>query len=224
MGFTYIASVNGLSSGSTTTVDCSATLNIAAGDLLVAWLKFNSDDTTIAIADTSGNNTMTITTHEDSGVGNWITCFGYRLIGEADATATIRATLGAARLWKRIVVFQFRPDSGDTVSLDTGPSYDDGNGALAQSGNITTTGTDEVVVGGGEADSTTITDAKINEVADDGQEDSGSHSAWYRILTGTFSNGHAQGVVDNEDWVCNIIAFKSVAAASSWTPRAIIIG
>lgn len=219
--FTYIDGANGNSAGSGTTVDCSTTLNIAAGDLLVAYTKFNgATDTTIAIADTSGNNVMTVTTHYDSTL--WISAMGYRLVGEADAAATIRVTLGANRSFKRVVVLQFRPDSGDTVSLDAGPNADDGDSALAQSGNITTTGTDEVVVVGGTADNTVIADSKINEVASDGQEDSGAHSAWYRIITSTFVNGHGEGTVDNEDWVCDILAFKSTAP-DSYIPKVIII-
>lgn len=221
MAATFIAAV-GNNSASASTLDASASLNVAAGDLLVAWVKHEGTATTNAIAKDSGTPTNAFTfdagdeiEHTNGDLNGW---FGYKLSAEADSSFTPRLTLGASRGYVAFIVLQFRPDSGETFTKDASNTNEGANSTVA-SGTITTTGTDEVVIGAyGPYTSTTTEGEQIGGSA--ATEPTGSPqdnaSVWYRILTATMTNGEATSSNGPAAaWVSAIISFKSETASTT---------
>lgn len=220
MAFTFIALVKGENdSGSAiTTLDATASLNVQAGDLLIAWVKHEGLSTTLAVAKNSGSpanaHTFDAADYVSHANNDCHGSFGYVLSAAADATMTPRLTLGAARPYVRFLVMQFRPDAGETVSK-SGSNKNSGNGTAISSGTFSPSGNDIVACGGfGEYGATTTSSEQINGVA--ATEPTGSpatySSVWYRILTAGFTNGQATATVSTSDWICAGIAFSAAAA------------
>jgi hypothetical protein len=219
MAWTFIASASGVADASGTTVDCSASLNVAAGDLLVGFLCNEGTVNTYAIAATTGA-ADSFTFDAGDKIGNAtsvIGSFGYVLSAAANATATFRGTYGVAQTNKTILVMQFRPTAGATVTKDGSNGNLNGSGGTAiASGNITTTGTDEVALGASDLFNNGTTSAEqINSVTADGVLRQTRASIWYRIVTATFT-GQATGTYSVSDQILSaIIAFKAVAAVAA---------
>lgn len=215
MAFSFIALVSGSADASGTGHDATASLNVQAGDLLVAWCKYEGGgSTSIAVAKNSGSPANTFTFDG----GDFITAatcssFGYLLAAEADASATFRMTLGTSKTFRVLMVLQFRPDAGTTVTKD-GSSGATATSTAPNSGNFTTTGNDGVVVGAYGESSAEVTSAEqINGVG--ATEPSGSPipggqtSVWYRILSAPFSGGASSATLGFAQlWTCGGIAFK----------------
>lgn len=227
MAFQFITSVGNSNGDSGTTLDMGASLNLAAGDVLVIWVKWEGAATTVSVAKSTGSpaNTFTfdagdMTNHSNNDLHGIL---GYLLAASADASATMRVTWALTRPHRRGIIMQFRPDSLETVTKDAS-NIGSGTSAAPQSGVITTTGTDEIAVGGyGEYSASTTSSELINGAAATEPTASPQNisSAWYSILTATFTGGRASAtIVGNEDWICNVIALKSVAAdVPSFGPR-----
>lgn len=223
MAFTFIASAQGASESSGTTLDCntggsSGALNVAAGDSLVVWVKHEGASTTIAVADTGGGNSFTFDAadKQNHSNGDLSATFGYLLSASADASFVGRLTLGAARAFRTIQVWQFRPDAGETVTKDQSNDAQGSSGSIS-SGNITTTGTDVIVVGGyGEYTANNSSAHQIGGVNATAVMQSQTALAnftasWYRILSATMT-GAATCTNSSADWIGAVIALKSEAA------------
>lgn len=234
MAFTFINAVGGEEHlvAPVAQVDATASLNIQAGDLLIAWCRYNGGSIPVfTVQKTSGSPANTLqfdaADQENGGGGQLSGAFGYVLAAAADATCTLRCTATGNPDRLAFIALQFRPDGGETVSRDTG-NNGQGTSNIPASGNITTTGTDEVVLGGygdfGNFNtSTEIIDAvAATEPAASPQDFT---SVWYRILTATFTNGQAAAQVASAvDWVCGIIAFKSVTVGGGAPPSRSLLG
>jgi hypothetical protein len=215
VGWTYIGSAAADNWTNGTTLDCTTSLNVAAGDLLVAVAGFQTTSRGItSIQATSGNaNAMTIT-----GVITSSTQFlsmAYKISADANATATFRLTLDGASNQPSIVVMQFRPDSGDTVTLDAGPADGTGQSSALLTASFSTTGTDEVVIAGRYKHYDTAGTFQIADANADGSAGAGGELdafLWYSIFTSAQTNIHAQEDVDYAYWATSALAFKSVAA------------
>ena len=221
MGFAYIAGASGVNTAADTTLATSATLNVAAGDVLVCWAAHESGAASgLAVSD-GGSNSFTMeaetTTSDEYGA------FGVVLVASANATATFTASFGASVAYRNLIVMQFRPDAGETVAADQ-KNTGTGDSDAALSGAITTTGTDEVVLGAVKCDgNTTSTDEAIGGTAADGVERSGQlASMWYRILTGTAASIAATRTLTSSPWVCNIFSVKSTATGSTYATTVIL--
>lgn len=234
MAFTFIACASGSNDAAATTLDTATSLNVAVGDLLICWCANESGSTTRAVAKSTGSPANTFTfdagdtvNHTDAVLS---AAFGYVLSAAADATATFRLTT-TSKDFRRLLVMQFRPDAGATVTKDTSNhSATNAGGFTANSGVITTTGTDEVVVGSmAEDDGSDITNEQINTVASTEPVGSpvpgpGGAAVNYRILTATFAGGAMTGDKSSGgNYISGIIAFKSAGAppvVSNFVPRA----
>lgn len=214
MSFTFIASAEAEVDTAGTTLAASSSLNVATGDLLVAWCKHESTNGTFAVSD-GGSNTFTFDAGDEINHSNADLdgSFGYRLSGVANATATFTLTT-ASKPYRRILVWQFRPDSGDTVARVAGATGQ-GTSTTPTSGTISPSGTDLVVLGGyGEYSVGAVTGEVINGVAADAVQDVGISRtcSWYRLLTSGFSSGTAACVIPSAAWICTIIAFSATLA------------
>lgn len=222
MSFTFIASAEAEVDTAGTTLAASSSLNVATGDLFVAWCKHESTNGTFAVSD-GGSNTFTFDAGDEINHSNADLngSFGYRLSGVANATATFTLTT-ASKPFRRLLVWQFRPDSGDTVARATGATGQ-GTSTTPTSGVISPSGTDLAVLGGyGEYSVGAVSVQRINLVDATGIQFAGASltCSWYRILTSGFSNGTAACVIPSAAWVCNVIAFSATAAAGGNAPRA----
>lgn len=213
MGWTKISDAGAFDSSSGTSLSCTSTLNVAASDSLIVLVGWEGGDTTITVSD-GGSNTFTIEpTHVSSVCG----VVGYILIASVNGTATFTATWGAARTWRRILVVQARPDSGETVTKDDGPADLIGAGTSIASDNINTSGTDEIIFGFGSAyftGSTWSAQQIAGSAADASIFISGRADVccvWYKIFTTDPGDGiNATATKSGSgEWYGGILAFKS---------------
>ena len=214
MAFSFINSAVGNNTGSGTVLNCGTSLDIQAGDLIVAHACWEGGTTTVAISD-GGSNALTM---EDVVAGSTIwTAMGYKLAGVANAAATFTLTLGAARTYRDILVLQFRPDSGETVTKVAGPSSAVGSSNTPLSSTISPAGTDLVVVGGVGHYDYNESNWLIGGVSADGYRWPGQpyfSGIWYKIYSSSQSSIAAQCTLGGSAaWACNILAFNSVGAA-----------
>ena len=219
MGWTFIAAESAAADGSGTTLDCGGALNVAAGDLLVGVAKWDGTDAgSNSIAATSGNgNTFTLESVQQ--VTKITTVVGYKLVADANPTATFRLTLGDGRIYRSICILQFRPDGGKTTTLDDGPNPATDTANQPVSGTISPCGTDLVVVGTVGVYDYSFHTPEIDDVGADGSELINTFAGiWYKIFTESQSNIAADitwtGPV--EEWVCDILGFKSAAAPAGY--------
>ena len=214
MALSLIASTSANNAAAGTTLDAGATLNIAAGDIIVTAFICHGNFggvVSVAVADTSGNNVHTMATQSE--LNDALTRIGYRLVGEADAAATIRVTTSNISN-RAMVVFQFRPDGGDTPEFDVESQGSSVWGAAASSGNITTTGDDEVVVAAISNDhARTYSSQNIGGSAADGVvSPTGDLIAMYTIYSSTQTNIAGTATLSSAGtWSASIISIKSVA-------------
>lgn len=219
MALTFIASAENFADAAGTTLDCSASLNLQAGDLLVAWCKHEGTNGTFAVASTVGTNTFLFDAadEENHSNGDLNASFGYCLSATTDAAATFRLTT-QSKEFRGLIVWQFRPDNGE-VATKAAAANGQGTGTSAASGGISPSGDDLVVLGGfAHYDDVTLTNRNINGVAADAFQDAVASdlSSWYRILTSGFSSGTASVTQDlSIAWICNVIAFTTVPGNAS---------
>ena len=218
MAFTFISSKIGYTGyGPQKTVNTSATLNVATGDLIIAyglWIETASGGATIS---DGGSNSCAMEAEVSRGGYVNVVC-GYKLNATANATATFTLTLVNNSTYLHIIVLQFR-SAGATITKDQSQASGTGWSTAAQSGNITTTETDEVVASFCGTDYGAYSSSEqIGDIAADGVIDCGGvdcyPSAWYRILTGTAAGIHSQSAyAGNAEWQILLNSFKATAAA-----------
>jgi hypothetical protein len=221
MGFAHIASAYAYGGGSGTTLDTTPSLNIQAGDVLVGVVSWEDGASTMDVRDTAGNNIFTLlAVINNTNNNNW-QHLGYRLIGQADAAATFRATWGTARSYRNIGVMQFRPDSGDTVSLEAGPSGAEGTGSSMASGSINPGGDDLILFSAAKNYNPQIFSAEqIGGVNADIVVDVGSFAGmWARLLTSAPGSVTGTATGANNTWVADILAIKAAAATGGGAPK-----
>jgi len=148
MGFAYIAYCKGQSDSSGTSLNGDVALDINAGDLLVGIFKWEVDDTTPGCRSGVGENDFTFLATSDNA-SEIFTAIGYKIAAVNNDSATMEFTLAVARAFRSFQVLQFRPDSGETVTLVAGPSPAEIAGGYGpeNSGDISPTGTDILVFG-----------------------------------------------------------------------------
>ena len=218
MGFSYVTSVSNYASGAGTTLDTVGSLNVLAGDVLVGSCTWSGGDTVATLAETGAGNALTMFARIIST--DTYLRMGYK-IGADENNTTWRMTTADSRTYRYFCIMQFRPDAGETVTLDAGPSAGTGSGTAPQSGNVDTSGIDEIIVGTSSSfDFATVTSELIADGAATGAVDVGSGGdillgIWYKIFTEDPGDAiHAQATLgSSQRWCCDICAIKSVEAA-----------
>ena len=218
MAFTFVAAVGNFAAGAGTTLDATASLNVADGDVLVAWAKHEGTNGTFAVAKTTGGNDFTFDAGDEMNHSNndLNGSMGYLLSASADATFTPRLTT-ESKAFRALHVLQFRPNASETVTKD-GSNKAQGNISGVSSGNITTTGTDGIAIGGFASYSSSVTETEeINGVSATSVADQDNCTAWYRIVTAGFTGAATASTGGGIEWICAAIAFKSEAGVV-WPP------
>ena len=220
MAWTFVAAASATAAGAGTSLACTAALNVAASDALVCFVSLEGADSgTVSCGDGASN---ILTMESVTAEGSQVAGFGYLLSASANATATFTFGNTTSCAYRSVVVFQFRPTSGATVTLDAHPTpHANGTGTAESSGTITTTGTDVVVVGGHKCfNNATAADMQIGGVAADFHEHAGGaadalSTAWGRILSATATDIAATITSANDKWICGVVALKASTTSQS---------
>lgn len=198
-----------------------AVAGVTAGNLVVVWCKHEGAATTVSVSD--GTSTFTAAGMTDHSNNDLHGGFFYKTAVVASGTVTYTCSFLASRPYPSIIVFVYSYSGTAALDVESHGTADRGSSADPTSANVTTTGTDEVVLGGyGEYASTVKTNAKIATVAATHTvvTDPTNYSAmWDKIETATFTNGNATVHLDaSSDWICNIVSFKVTASATASAP------
>lgn len=220
MAFTYVGTTSGSFNASAATMDLAYTAT--AGSLLVAWAKWEgANGATLGVARNDASEAWQVGTVTDHSNNDLHAGFAY-LLSCSGGAATYRMTLSAARAYRSFMIFEY--SYSGTASLDQ-VNGGTGSSTSPSSGNITTTGTDELVVGGyGEYTTTTSSNHQINGTAADGALTTGGSTAnlktamWRKVFTSTFT-GAATCTSGNSAWICRVISFKTAAGGGSTVPK-----
>jgi YVTN family beta-propeller protein len=207
----FAHSGSALSDTNATTLSAQMT-GVKAGSLIVAFVKWEgSPASTVTLSD--GTSTFTADTINTAANNDLNGRFYYLLSSSASGTVTYTATWSVARPYRKLMLFEYSY-TGGTVAFDASNRATATSGTLS-SGNITTTGTDEVVFGGyGEYDAAITTTERVNGVAADQVVRASYGSMWSKTFTSTFT-GAATASGNSSTWVGNAIAFKHVTAPNT---------
>jgi uncharacterized repeat protein (TIGR02543 family) len=220
MAWTFIASATGRNNASGTVLDASSTLNVQAGDLLVAMSAWaNASPSSFKVSQSDGTTNLMTSLAEGYDNTGYYSRTAYKIAAVAASAATFRLTLGTSVSYRSLIVLQFRPTSGASVTLETGPSYAYGNSTTIASGLFSTTGTDEVIIGGMTTENNVSSSGyQVGGAAADGSVNTlGDVAAWYKIATSAQSSIRATGATSPSDtFGCHALSFKAVAG-SSWS-------
>lgn len=214
--FTFVDSASGADdAGGTNSVSTAGDpLNVADGDLLIAVVTWEDGGATISSFTDGGSNTLAV---DGAEYFNDPATFingapAYRAVGVGNASATFTATLSANRAFKKLVVMQYRPASGETASKDiSGTREADGSGTAITTGSFSTTGTDGVVCGmTGIYTSGSHSGSTIAGVAADQTRQEGGAFAWCRITTAALTTQTASTTYSaSNTWAASVLAFKA---------------
>lgn len=217
--FTFVASASGSDDASDTDVSTSSTLNIQAGDVIIAAVQWEDNGSATVSSFTDGTNALTFDTGDDvHSASNEINLFPYyKLVASENATAMFTATISTSVPFKKMVVLQFRPggcpSSCETVTKDiSGARENNGTGSSTVStGTFSTTGSDVVACGlGGMYTSGTWVSPVVAGSAATGVEDPSGIIGWCRIVTSPLSTQTASvSYTFSNTWAATAIAFKS---------------
>ena len=220
MAFQYVGGASGVVSGSGTEVSCSGALDIAAGDLLVAVAKWDGVSTTVGIADGSDSSNAFTMLDVVQVSTDMCSAMGYKIAATLKNASTLKMTLGAARAHALVAVMQFRPDAGDTVTLEASGTANDNyvvDEHTVSSDQISPVGDDLCVVGGVGNYLRALSAQSIGDAGATGiiEHDNGYGSIWYTLFTASQTGIDADVTLANTDRsIINILAFKSSAAST----------
>ena len=183
-----------------------------AGSLIVAFAKWEgAAGSTVTLSD--GTSTFTADVQNDAANGDLHGRFLYLPASVKTGTVTYTASWSPARPFRRLAVYEYRAGGGP-VSFDASNRATATTGNL-NTGNVTTTGLDEVAFGAyGEYNTTTTTGEQIGGLAADQVVRASFVSMWSRRFTGTFT-GAATATGNSTPWIGNVIAFKHVGVANA---------
>ena len=210
MAIAYIQKQSASADASGTALNVTVT-STGAARILVVWCKWEGANG--SILSISGGGTWVNGTLKDHTNGDLHGQFAY-VLSSTSGTTTVTMTLSAARTFRRIHFWEF--SYAGTASLDAQITNSSTGATAITSTNITTTGTDEVVLGGyGEYSGDTVTSPLINAVAAaQSLIDSPASTytgSWERIVTATFTGAATATLSAADPWVCNAISLKAVA-------------
>ncbi|MFO0691587.1 MAG: PQQ-dependent sugar dehydrogenase [Myxococcota bacterium] len=210
LGFARSQGASNDASGTTLSVPLT---NVRAGSLIVAYVKWEGATSGSTVTLSDGTSTFTADTQVNSANGDLHGRFFYLPASTASGNVTYTATWSAGRPFRRLLVSEYAY-SGGTVAFDGSNRATATSGTL-NSGNLTTTGSDEVVFGAyGEYSSVDTTAERIGGVAADQVVRSGFASMWSKTFTAPFT-GAATAAGNSSTWVGSVIAFKRTGAANT---------
>lgn len=207
MSFTINAnSTSSFNGGGGTTISVSVA-SVAAGSLVVVFACNDSAQTMTC----AGGASDVFTAGTLNSNGDKRGQFFYMLSAVNTGTVTYTITFAVSSFERGIVAYVFAPSGAVTFDVQIAT----GNGSTVTSGNITTTGTDEIVFGGSyDENARTYSAWQINSTNADGNKGTVSFSGWYKTFTSTFTGAATATLSAGGAVVTNAISFKIAAGAS----------
>lgn len=215
MPFSIRGSGSNGSNASATSLASSSVTGVQAGDVALVWVTHQGTAGSITVSDGTTSLTAATKRSHDNGdlYGQWF----YLLSSVATGSLQYTATYGNSVPFRSIVAFVFAPTGVPTFDTEA-LSAANANAASMTSGTFDTNTADEIVAagyanyGGGLPASEQINGAAADAVVDT-PNDLGT--AFYRILTSTFTGGAATGTISAQVYILNAIAIKSSAGSPS---------
>ena len=199
--FTFVQS-NVSDSGTTV-----ALTGVTAGNLIVIWVKWEAATANASASISDGTSSLTMATAGHQGTSAPSGQFGYLLSANGgNRTYTVTVPAGGSFIRLRVAEFSY---TGGTLSFDVG-NIGAGSSTAPASGNVTTTGTDELAFGGyAEISGATPSSPLINGLTASTLPTQGSYTRlWYKTFSSTFTGNASITLSGSGGWVCNIISFK----------------
>lgn len=198
MSFTFVQSGTSLDSNAVSLT------GVGAGNLIAIWFKTEGTVGTPTCSDgTSSLTVRSVNTHANNDLHG---CFAY-LLSANSGNRTYTFTPGGSPSFQRIIVMEFSLSAAATFDTDIATA--DGTSTAPNSGNITTAGTDELVLGGyGEYSDSTLSARLINGSAADANVDASATSMWRRAVNATFTGAASATLSPSAAWICSAIAFQ----------------
>ena len=214
MSWTFVNSNGASSSGSVATLGVAVT-GCNAGDVaFIASKHEGTVATTPTVSDGNGSTyTRVITEQGVSSAAPWLSMFWGVLAAGGSITFTVN--FNAVKTFRDIAVIVYTPPAGATLSLDGTPiSVGHAAAAAVSSGNITTTGTDGIAVGGYGSFGDDISSMLINGgAADHTQKASATNSAiWTRAYAAGFTGAATGTTAGANTWDAAAFAIKAVVS------------
>lgn len=189
---------------------------VAAGDLVVVWAGWAVGGVTPAVSD----GTTSFTAGSLNTASNWASAYGqYFYLTASVATGNLTYTLTATGSYgPDILVLVFTPSGAATFDADI--ATESGNASTAvDSHSITTTGSDELIVGGAMIENgPTVSAQAIGGVSATTNSLSGysggfTHSGWFLAATGSVAA--TATLSSSQKWLSNEIGFKIASGATA---------
>lgn len=218
LSYVSVTTAQAYGSGDVTT----GSIAIQTGDLICVAGMMNSSSKTVDGVSNSGTAiSWNLLTTQDRARLAW----GVALASES---ITITVDFAAYSAWGNVIVYVFRPDSGDTISLEaelTGNTAAGGDGTDIATGEATFTETDVVVFAAATSSSSSsdVIDPEIPiGTAANGDTDlgSGQYRAFYSLFTSGQSGLEAQVTRSGGYATVSIVGavFKSVSSGGAGNP------
>lgn len=202
MAFT-LRSSNTVGTGSGTTAAVQLT-SIAAGDVVVVWAANGASVDINSVSD----GTTSLTLLNQLSNGSLRTRIAYLLASVATGSVTYTITF-ASSVGANVCAAAFVPPSAASFDVDLATGVG-GSGTAISSGNITTTGSDELVVGCASNENTAgYTAHLVNSVAADGNVIKNGASLWWRFVSATFTGAATVTIDVSSRWSCHVVAIKA---------------
>jgi hypothetical protein len=214
--WTFIAHVKAAASGTGTTLNSDSNFaEILAGDVLVTWATWYAGAGGTLGCTTGGTtNIHTFDSAWYSGVGGGSSvfgAFGYCLVADAGTNVTMTFTNSTTRGYRCFHVLQFRPGSGHgAVSKDVSSYTGTGSSNTQASGLVTTTGTNEIVIGGtgDTVIGTLLTMTVKGGAATYSYTNTGTTGGAWASITTLSNEGVGSTTGDSGEWICGVVSFK----------------
>lgn len=215
MGWTQVDTGAASTYGSTVTLTVDVAVN--AGDLIVVGAGGSAAAIyPNAFADEDANEYTVRTLLTQSTTASLRTAYAIAAGNNAALTITVTFEAGTTRRNLRVVVF--RPDSGDTVSLDDAATKAAYEASPWETGTFDTSGDDEAVVAFVRSAGTiTFSNHELpsGTAATVIETDEATMTAFYKLLTETVSSAIAEVDTSGSDNYCmEVLAFKAAPAGS----------
>jgi hypothetical protein len=207
-GFTFHSSVEVGVGGSSTSIT-SAAIAVSTSDLIIAFCANDSGNSITSI--TNPSDTLTLLTEDASGSIRHAT--GYIIGAAANSSVAFTCNFAAASLANLLHVWVFTP-TGTVSSPNDAFASNAQFGINVNTGLISTTGTDEVVLASVYYETPGTNSAEqINAVNAVGVMHTGAElSSWYTQPSATFTNGEGTAInVSTSRHTSTIVAFKMSA-------------
>jgi hypothetical protein len=217
MSFTLVSSHISVNAASAASLVYTGNItSVQAGDLVVACLgNLEGTPTTYSLSD--GTSTFSLATGSDEvfGAGAAHIETHYLLASVATGSPTYTLTYGAARTYRVMGIYVFRPTAAVSVGNSSSSS---GTGTAISSGNITVSSSDLIAFACAGTINTTAAPSPItiNGVAATGSLHSNYFTVWYAEAAAGYT-GAAAGTISSDSWGANVTAFTIGAGGGGST-------